>query len=100
MIIDYGDGSYGKLAHLNAISVSGGQAVVQGQQVGTCGGTGGWSPHIHYQTQEYGGLNDPSIESSFSDVTENNGVPLEGHSYTSGNYFNLIPNPPQNLRID
>jgi len=90
-IIDYGDGSFGKVAHLNSISVKVGDVVKQGQIIGTCGGTGGWPVHIHYQTQINGELNGKSISSSFIDAFPNS-VPTEGNYYTSINTYNIHNN--------
>ena len=92
VIIDYGDGTYGKLAHLESVIVNVGDSVGQGQQVGTCGGTGGnWPPHIHYQTQNNSSPNGQSIQSTFSDANvllqDPDGVPKEGKSYISDNYY-------------
>ncbi|HAM95892.1 MAG: Peptidase M23 [Candidatus Azambacteria bacterium GW2011_GWB2_46_37] len=86
VIIDYGNNYFGKLAHLKTVNVQLNQQVVQGQVIGTVGSSGRkWSdpqqtilhgPHIHYQTQDFPGLNDVSIASSFSDVPTNGGVPI------------------------
>ena len=52
VIIDYDNSdAYGMLAHLKMILVNRGEPVRASQVVGWCGGTGGWSPHLHYQTQ-------------------------------------------------
>ena len=95
VIIDYGDSSYGKIAHLSKIVVTVGQKIAQGEVIGYCGGTGGWPSHIHYQTQTGNDPNDDSTQSSFSDVSTNNGVPTGcgcsaddgNHCYTSENYY-------------
>lgn len=96
VIIDYGDGSYGKTAHLQNVYVSVDQYVLRGETIGTCGNTGTTSAHIHYQTQNSADINGQSIASSFEDVPTNGGVP-QGcncsyyscpgtYCYTSGNY--------------
>ena len=94
VIIDYGNGKFGKLAHLRLVSVKKGQYVFQGEQVGTVGSTGKSSgPHIHYQTQNSSALGGQSIASSFVDVSSNGGVPIGcdcpndvgTNRYTSGN---------------
>lgn len=36
-------------AHLQTVTVRVGDRVKKGQKVGTCGGTGGWSPHDHFE---------------------------------------------------
>jgi len=86
VIIDYGGGFYGRLAHMGKVFVKTGDMVVQGQTIGTCGGTGGWTPHIHYQTEN---INGQSVASSFVDenvlLQETNGVPKEWKSYASSN---------------
>ncbi len=55
VLIDYGDGYYGRLAHQTEIVVSVGEKVEKGQVVGFCGTTGvtddQWPSHIHYNTQ-------------------------------------------------
>ena len=88
--IDYGDGSYGRLAHLlntdeYPLLVKVGEKVRQGQPIGYNGNTGkaGGCAHIHYQTEN---ANAVSIASSFSEVA-GDGVPVEGEIYTSNNYF-------------
>jgi len=90
VIIDYHDptdNSHGKVCHLlSNLTVKVGDWVKQGQTIGYCGGTGGYPPHIHYQTQNRGDINGQSIPSRFVEVCENGGVPLEGHSYISANY--------------
>jgi hypothetical protein len=51
IVIDYGGGVYGKVAHLTKMLVRPGQRVRQGEVVGLCGGTPMWFPHIHYENQ-------------------------------------------------
>lgn len=92
VIIGYDDGGYGKLAHLQTIKVSEGQEVEQGEQIGACGGTPYWSPHIHYQTQEYGYIDSPSITSSFIDTEEPDRIPKLNGLYTSLNTYNPYNN--------
>ena len=84
VVIDYGDGSYGKLAHMlndneHPVLVANNDKIAQGQPIGYCGDTGYnvGGAHIHYQTQQLRGVNDISIQSSFVDVPTNNGVPTE-----------------------
>jgi len=80
VIIDYDGGSnaFGRIAHLDTILVSVGEHVSASQVIGLCGGTGGWSPHIHYQTEDSSGW---SIPSSFLEC----GVPVTGGTYLSQN---------------
>ena len=36
-------------AHMNSVEVSVGQSVEAGDPIGSVGGTGGWTPHIHFE---------------------------------------------------
>ena len=79
VLIDYDNSdAYGMLAHLEMRLVSQGERVKASQVVGLCGGTGGWSPHLHYQTQNAQGV---SIPSHFEEC----GVPVTGGTYLSQN---------------
>ncbi|MGK5532246.1 transglycosylase family protein [Streptomyces sp. URMC 129] len=50
VIVKHADGRYSEYAHLSAISVSEGQPVVAGQQVGRSGSTGNSTgPHLHFE---------------------------------------------------
>lgn len=50
VIIKHDDGTYSQYAHLSAISVSDGQQVTTGQQVGRSGSTGNTTgPHLHFE---------------------------------------------------
>jgi len=97
VIIDYHDPvdeSHGKTTHmLSNLEVKVGDYVLQGQVIGYCGGTGGWPIHAHYQTQNGPYPWSKSIPSTFVEVCENNGLPLEDHYYISTNYnYSPIPN--------
>lgn len=85
IVIDYGDGSYGKFAHvLSNIPVKVGQKVYRGETViGYVGGTGGFTPHIHYETQSSSAYNGQSVRSTFEDVP-GNGIPREDNYYLRG----------------
>jgi murein DD-endopeptidase MepM/ murein hydrolase activator NlpD len=61
IVIDHGGGWKTYYFHLAAYSVAKGQAVSQGQQIGTTGSTGNSSgPHIHYE-QLYNGVGQPIV---------------------------------------
>jgi hypothetical protein len=67
IVIDYGGGVYGKVAHLTKMLVRPGQRVRQGEVVGLCGGTPMWFPHIHYENQTGTKANSISVPSTFID---------------------------------
>jgi hypothetical protein len=54
MVIDFGGGEFGFLAHLQhgSLRVAAGQAVSAGQEIGLCGNSGNSSePHLHFHLQ-------------------------------------------------
>ncbi|MEV0695963.1 LysM peptidoglycan-binding domain-containing M23 family metallopeptidase [Streptomyces sp. NPDC050388] len=63
VVIKLADGHYAQYAHLSSLSVSAGQAVSGGQQVGLSGSTGNSTgPHLHFEirtTPNYGSDVDP-----------------------------------------
>jgi len=63
VVIRLADGYYAQYAHLSALSVSAGQTVTAGQQVGLSGATGNVTgPHLHFEirtTPDYGSDIDP-----------------------------------------
>ncbi|MFE2587222.1 peptidoglycan DD-metalloendopeptidase family protein [Streptomyces sp. NPDC059378] len=63
VVIRLADGHYAQYAHLSQLSVSAGQAVTAGQQVGLSGATGNVTgPHLHFEirtTPDYGSDIDP-----------------------------------------
>ncbi|MBN0046510.1 M23 family metallopeptidase [Streptomyces actuosus] len=63
VVIRMHDGSYTQYGHLSSLSVSVGQQVVTGQQIGRSGATGNVTgPHLHFEartTAEYGSDMDP-----------------------------------------
>ncbi|NJQ14393.1 transglycosylase family protein [Streptomyces bohaiensis] len=74
VIVRHNDGRFSQYAHLSAISVSVGQKVTTGQQVGRVGSTGNSSgPHLHFEirtAQGFGSDIDPV------GYLRSNGVPL------------------------
>ncbi|MGW7402343.1 M23 family metallopeptidase [Streptomyces sp. NPDC054833] len=63
VVIKLDDGYYAQYAHLSQISVSAGQSVAAGQQIGLSGATGNVTgPHLHFEirtTPDYGSDVDP-----------------------------------------
>ncbi|WP_030243611.1 MULTISPECIES: M23 family metallopeptidase [unclassified Streptomyces] len=63
VVIQLEDGKYAQYAHLSQLSVSAGQTVTAGQQVGLSGATGNVTgPHLHFEirtTPDYGSDIDP-----------------------------------------
>ena len=63
VVLKLADGHYAQYAHLSSLSVSAGQAVTEGQQVGLSGATGNVTgPHLHFEirtTPDYGSDVDP-----------------------------------------
>ncbi|MFF6994626.1 peptidoglycan DD-metalloendopeptidase family protein [Streptomyces sp. NPDC008313] len=63
VIVQHADGKYSQYAHLSQLSVSAGQTVTEGQQLGLSGATGNVTgPHLHFEirtTPSYGSDVDP-----------------------------------------
>ncbi|MEX0167796.1 M23 family metallopeptidase [Streptomyces sp. LMG1-1-1.1] len=63
VVIQHADGNYSQYAHLSSLSVSSGQTVTGGQQIGLSGSTGNSTgPHLHFEirtTPNYGSDIDP-----------------------------------------
>ncbi|MFD4414763.1 peptidoglycan DD-metalloendopeptidase family protein [Streptomyces sp. NPDC058467] len=63
VVIQHADGQYSQYAHMSALSVSAGQTVTAGQQIGLSGATGNVTgPHLHFEvrtTPNYGSDIDP-----------------------------------------
>ncbi|WP_455360202.1 M23 family metallopeptidase [Streptomyces sp. SYSU K21746] len=63
VVIQHADGTYSQYAHLSALSVSSGQSVSGGQQIGLVGSTGNSTgPHLHMEVRtspSYGSDIDP-----------------------------------------
>lgn len=92
VVIEHADGRCSLYLHLKYMSVvvNKGQQVHQGQKIAESGETGYCTgPHLHFQLQRKGTGSwwEQSAPVSFSDVANNNGVPIEGRSYKSGNYY-------------
>ncbi|MFE4831665.1 peptidoglycan DD-metalloendopeptidase family protein [Streptomyces sp. NPDC056672] len=63
IVIEHSDGRYSQYAHLSSISVSEGDTVSEGQQIGLSGATGNVTgPHLHFEIRtgpDYGSDIDP-----------------------------------------
>ncbi|GAA3869821.1 M23 family metallopeptidase [Streptomyces lacrimifluminis] len=63
VVVQLADGYYAQYAHLSQLSVSAGQSVTAGQQIGLSGATGNVTgPHLHFEirtTPDYGSDLDP-----------------------------------------
>lgn len=63
VVIKHADGNYSQYAHLSSLSVSAGQSVGGGQQIGLSGSTGNSTgPHLHFEIRtspSYGSDVDP-----------------------------------------
>lgn len=60
VVVDHANGYQTLYAHMSVISVSAGQAVSQGQQVGVMGSTGrSTGTHLHFEIRAGGALQDP-----------------------------------------
>ena len=63
VVIQHADGKYSQYAHMSSLSVSSGQTVTEGQQLGLSGATGNVTgPHLHFEirtTPNYGSDVDP-----------------------------------------
>ena len=108
VVIDYGSGLFGRLAHLNSVIVSVDQRVYQGEQIGTVGNTGntGDPPctHIHYQTQDVNGISiNPIGNAIFTDpnvLAQNpDGVPTENNLYIAQTLASTMTFMPSNFGL-
>jgi murein DD-endopeptidase MepM/ murein hydrolase activator NlpD len=98
VVIDHGDGTSGLYLHLaeDSITVHAGDVVEQGQPLAISGETGltcsdignNPGPHLHFQVErtEAGHYITQSLPVAFDDIPRNDGVPVEGQTYVSGNY--------------
>ncbi|MDW8249367.1 MAG: M23 family metallopeptidase [Myxococcales bacterium] len=83
VVINHGDGQSTAYYHLSSLSVSKGQQVSRGQEIGKSGNSG-WSTgaHLHYMVMTTcGSWYCESVPSSFVDA----GVPTASNTYTSQN---------------
>jgi hypothetical protein len=86
IVVEHPDGSQSMYAHLNEPSLSVGDVVLRGEQVGLSGGTG-WSTGPHAHVARISGCGTAwcdSIPLSFQDV-DGDGVPVTGETVTSNN---------------
>ncbi len=98
VVIDHGDGTAGLYLHLayDSLSVKPGDLVARGQAIAVSGETGVTcsddgrdpGPHLHFMVErlEPDHYLTQSLPVAFDDISNNDGVPIEGHSYASGNY--------------
>lgn len=54
VVLSHGAGVGSVYMHMNSIQVREGQKVKRGQVIGTVGGTGGFSPHLHWEVRVHG----------------------------------------------
>jgi Peptidase family M23 len=82
--IDHGDGTTGQYLHIqkDSTKLKKGDKVKQGDQIALVGSVGNsMTGHIHFMVKQGG----TTIGVSFTDVTDDKGIPRTFHSYTSGN---------------
>ena len=91
VVIDHGNEEYSLLAHLqqNSVTVSVGEEINAGQQIGRCGNSGNTSePHLHYHLQtgkRFGdghGLPAPFTRISIDGGPVTSGEPVRGQYVT------------------
>lgn len=61
VVLSHGAGVGSVYIHLNSIQVSEGQSLKKGQVLGTVGGTGGFAPHLHWETRVHGEPVNPKL---------------------------------------
>lgn len=78
IIIDHGEGIFSVYEHLDTMSVSEGDVVTVGEQIGTVGSTGfSTGPHLHFMI-------------SYFDINLEPGYFIYGESLTKENYQELM----------
>lgn len=55
LVLSHGLGVFSVYFHMNGYAVEANQTVDRGQQIGMVGGTGGFAPHLHWETRCFGG---------------------------------------------
>ncbi|WP_380278385.1 M23 family metallopeptidase [Kitasatospora purpeofusca] len=74
VVLRLADGRYAQYAHMSSISVSAGQRVAAGQQIGSSGSTGNSTgPHLHFEIRsanQYGAVINPIAYLSARGVTD------------------------------
>jgi murein DD-endopeptidase MepM/ murein hydrolase activator NlpD len=55
LVLSHGLGVFSVYFHLSSFAVAMNQSVNMGQQIGAVGGTGGFAPHLHWETRCFGG---------------------------------------------
>ncbi|HEV7215282.1 MAG TPA: NBR1-Ig-like domain-containing protein, partial [Chloroflexota bacterium] len=104
IVIDQGDGTSGAYLHLmfHGALVKVGDNVRQGQPIAYSGATGFASgPHLHFQVEKTDSESwfSQSLPVRFADVASNNGVPVQGSDYVSGNAPTSISSAPVVVNI-
>ncbi|MBX3167380.1 MAG: M23 family metallopeptidase [Candidatus Eremiobacteraeota bacterium] len=54
LVLSHGLGVFSSYFHMSDFAVGSGETVEQGQPIGSVGGTGGFAPHLHWETRCYG----------------------------------------------
>lgn len=104
VVVDQGDGTSGAYLHLmfHGALVKVGDRVSQGQPIAYSGATGFASgPHLHFQVEKTdpGSWFSQSLPVRFADVSSNNGVPVLGSDYVSGNAPTTVTHAPVVVNI-
>lgn len=54
LVLIHGLGVFSSYFHMSDFAVGSGETVEKGQQIGSVGGTGGFAPHLHWETRCFG----------------------------------------------